>query len=314
MSRLAPVAAVLTALVQAVSAASALQTPPTLQAPAPLMVPPPLQLSPPFPWPPLAPPSPRAQPPQEPGAPREGQPGKDVIWLPTPESLVERMLAMAQVGPRDVVYDLGSGDGRMVIAAARRGAQATGVEFNPELVALSERRARAQDVAARARFVQGDIFETDFREATVVTLYLLSTLNLRLRPKLLEMRPGTRVVSHAFSMDDWEPDEVSRAEGRTAYLWVVPAAVEGLWRVELQGGPALDIALVQRFQKIEGTIALGQVEAGLREPALRGDLIRFGFVDADGVWHALTGTVSGGRMSGSYQAAARKGGWTAVRR
>ena len=129
--------------------------------------------------------------------------------------------------PRDVVYDLGSGDGRMVIAAAKRGAQAVGVEFNPELVALSESRARAQGVAGKARFVQGDIFETEFSEATVVTLYLLSTLNMRLRPTLLKMRPGTRVVSHAFNMEDWPPDEVSRAEDRTAYLWIVPAPVEG---------------------------------------------------------------------------------------
>ena len=255
-----------------------------------------------------------APPPQEPGEPRQGQAGKDVIWLPTPESLVERMLTMAQVGSRDVVYDLGSGDGRMVIAAARRGARAVGVEFNPELVAFSERRARAQGVVRNARFVQGDIFETDFSDATVVTLYLLSTLNLRLRPALLEMRAGTRVVSHAFSMDDWAPDEVSRAEGRTAYLWIVPAAVEGFWRVDLQAGPSFDVALVQRFQKIEGTVALGAVEAGLREPVLRGDAIRFGFVDQDGVSYELTGTVSADRMSGTYLTTRRKRGWTAVRR
>jgi len=270
----------------------------------PLQAPPPLQ-------------SPQSQQPQQPQGPPEphpGQAGKDVIWLPTPEALVERMLTMAQVGPRDILYDLGSGDGRMVIAAAKRRAQAVGVEFNPELVAFSESRARAQGVARKARFVQGDIFETDFSDGTVVTLYLLSTLNMRLRPTLLRMRPGTRVVSHAFTMDDWAPDEVSRAEQRTAYLWIVPAAVEGSWRVDLQGGPSFDVALVQRFQKIEGTVALGTVEVGLREPALRGDAIRFGFVDQDGVWHELSGTVSGDRMSGKFQAAGRKGGWTAIRR
>jgi len=251
---------------------------------------------------------------QDPPEPRQGQAGKDVIWLPTPEALVERMLTMAQVGPRDVLYDLGSGDGRLVIAAAKRGAQAIGVEFNPELVAFSESRARAQGVARKARFVQGDIFETDFRDASVVTLYLLSTLNMRLRPTLLGMRPGTRVVSHAFSMDDWAPDEVSRAEQRTAYLWIVPATVEGSWRVDLKGGPSFDMALVQRFQKIEGTVALGTVEVGLREPVLRGDAIHFGFVDQDGAWHELSGTVSGDRMAGRFQAAGRKGGWTAIRR
>jgi SAM-dependent methyltransferase len=329
MSRLAPVSvAALAALFHAASAgaapdpaasrafASPLQAPPTLQEPPPLQVPPPLGVPtpgvpPPLQWPPLPP---LPQPPQEPDEPRQGQPGKDVIWMPTPEALVERMLTMAQVGPRDVVYDLGSGDGRMVIAAARRGARAVGVEFNPELVAFSERRARAQGVARHARFVQGDIFETDFSEATVVTLYLLSTLNMRLRPTLLRMRPGTRVVSHAFSMDDWAPDEVSQAEGRTAYLWIVPATVEGSWRVELQRGPSFDVSLVQRFQKLEGTVELGPVEAGLREPVLRGDAIRFGLVDQDGASYELTGTVSSDRMSGAYQAAGRKGRWTAVRR
>jgi SAM-dependent methyltransferase len=266
------------------------------------------------PWSPLLPLPQPAAPPQEPGEPQPGQPGKDVIWLPTPESLVDRMLAMAQVGPRDLLYDLGSGDGRMVIAAARRGAQAVGVEFDSGLVALSERRALAQGVPGRARFLRGDIFETGFSDATVVTLYLLPSLNLRLRPTLLGMRPGTRVVSHAFGMDDWAPDEVSRAEGRTAYLWIVPAAVEGSWRVDLQGGPSFDVTLARRFQKVEGTVALGAVEAGLREPVLRGATIRFGFVDPAGVWYELTGTVSGDRMSGVYQAADRTAGWTAVRR
>jgi hypothetical protein len=169
-------------------------------------------------------------------------------------------------------------------------------------------------VARRARFVQGDIFETDFREASVVTLYLLPSLNMRLRPTLLEMRPGTRVVSHAFGMEDWEPDESSRAEQRTAHLWIVPAAIGGSWRVELEGGAPLDVTFTQRFQKIEGKIALGPVEAGLREATLRGDAIRFGFVDGEGAWHGLEGTVSGERMSGTYAVGGRKGRWAAVRR
>jgi SAM-dependent methyltransferase len=246
--------------------------------------------------------------------PLPGQAGKDVIWLPTPEALVERMLSMAQVTPADVVYDLGSGDGRTVIAAAKRGAEAVGVEFNPDLVALSESRARVQGVARKARFVQGDIFQVDFSRASVVTLYLLSTLNLRLRPTLLKMRPGTRVVSHAFTMEDWPPDEVSRADYRSAYLWIVPAAVEGAWLVELQGGPSFEVELTQRFQRIEGSVGLGGVEAGLREPLLRGDAIRFGFVNQLGVWRELSGNVAGDRMSGTFQAAGRTGRWTAVRR
>jgi SAM-dependent methyltransferase len=266
-----------------------------------------------FEWPPdLAEPQPA--PPQQPGEPRQGQAGKDVIWLPTPEALVERMLTMAQVGPKDVVYDLGSGDGRLVITAAKRGARAVGVEFDAGLVAFSEQRAREHGVTGKARFVQGDIFETDFSEATVVTLYLLPSLNMRLRPKLLEMRPGTRVVSHAFSMEDWEPDELSRAEGRAAHLWIVPAKVEGAWRLELSGGASFDVALVQRFHKVEGTVALGAVDASLRQPALRGDRIRFGFVDTKGVLHELAGSVAADRMSGSYQADGRKGTWAARRR
>jgi SAM-dependent methyltransferase len=260
--------------------------------------------------------TPELQPPPQPGPPepQPGQAGKDVIWLPTPESLVERMLTMAQVTPADVVYDLGSGDGRTVIAAAKRGAQAVGVEFNPDLVAFSESRARVQGVAQKARFVQGDIFQADFSRASVVTLYLLSTLNMRLRPTLLKMRPGTRVVSHAFNMEDWQPDEVSQAEYRRAYLWIVPAAVEGAWRFELPGGPAFEIDLTQRFQKVEGTVDLGAVEAGLREVVLRGDALRFSFVDQQGVLRELAGTVSGDRITGTVQAAGRTGRFTAVRR
>jgi len=251
---------------------------------------------------------------QNPPEPQQGQPGKDVIWMPTPEPLVERMLTMAQVTPRDVVYDLGSGDGRLVIAAAKRGAEAVGVEYNPDLVAFSENRARASGLAQKAHFVQGDIFETDYSKATVVTLYLLSTLNMRLRPHLLKMRPGTRVVSHAFTMEDWTPDETSRASDRTAYLWIVPASVQGAWRFELSGGAAFDVTLVQRYQKLEGTIQLGTVEAGLREPVLRGDAITFAFVDPAGVWHELRGTVGGDRISGTFKAAGKKGSFTASRR
>ncbi len=251
---------------------------------------------------------------QNPPEPQQGQAGKDVIWMPTPEPLVERMLTMAQVTSRDVVYDLGSGDGRLVIAAARRGAQAYGVEYNPDLVAFSENRARAQGMAKKAHFVQGDIFETDFSKATVVTLYLLSTLNMRLRPHLLKMRPGTRVVSHAFTMEDWTPDETSRTSDRTAYLWIVPASVQGAWRLELAGGGTFDVNLVQKYQKLEGTITLGAVEAALREPALRGDTIAFGFVDPAGVWRELEGTVAGDKISGPFKAAAKKGPFTATRR
>ena len=150
--------------------------------------------------------------------PTVGQEGKDVIWVPTPQALVEKMLDMAKLTAKDIHYDLGSGDGRTVITAAKRGAQAIGVEYNPDMVALSERAAAKEGVAGKAKFIQGDIFQTDFSNATVITLYLLPSLNLKLRPTLLTMKPGTRVVSHAFNMDDLQPDQTENVEGRTAYL------------------------------------------------------------------------------------------------
>lgn len=264
--------------------------------------------------PPSLPPAPAGAPAvQEAKDPVPGQAGKDVIWLPTPPSVVERMLTMAQVGPKDVVYDLGSGDGRMVFAAAKRGAEAVGVEFNPELVAFSERVARQQGLSQKARFVQGDIFATDFSRATVVTLYLLSTLNARLRPTILDMKPGTRVVSHAFSMEDWMPDELSQAESRSAYFWIVPAKVAGAWTLELADGPSFELTLTQKYQEIEGSVALGEVKAGLRHARLRGDAVEFAFVDQQVNLRELTGTVEGARMSGTVRTGSTTGRWTAAR-
>ena len=247
--------------------------------------------------------------------PQIGQPGKDVVWVPTPEALVERMLSMAQVGRGDVVFDLGSGDGRTVIAAARRGARAVGVEYNPDLVALSRLNAERERLPSdEAGFVHGDIFETDFSGATVVTLYLLPDLNLRLRPVLLAMRPGTRVVSHMFKMQDWEPDETSYLGNTPAYLWVVPARVGGTWRLALEGGAGFDVDLEQTFQAIGGTVNLSPIRAGLREARLRGEAVSFAFVDVNGVLHDFAGRVAGDRMEGTFRAGARAGRWTATRR
>jgi SAM-dependent methyltransferase len=252
---------------------------------------------------------------QTPGyEPQIGQPGKDVVWVPTPEGLVERMLTMARVGPGDVVFDLGSGDGRTVIAAAKRGAHAVGVEYHPDLVALSRKIAERERIpSTHARFVSGDIFETDFSTATVVTLYLLHELNLRLRPALLNLRPGTRVVSHMFRMEDWEPDETSYLDQRPAHLWIVPAKLEGSWQLALPGGAALELDLEQTFQKFGGSVTLGPIRAGLREPRLRGDVVSFSFVDGSAVLHELTGRVAGDRMEGSFRAGARHGRWSATR-
>lgn len=251
--------------------------------------------------------------------PHVGQAGKDVIWVPTPDEVVERMLRMAQVTPNDYVVDLGAGDGKIAIAAAKNfGARSMGIEYNPEMARHAQRNAERAGVAGRARIVQGDIFVSDFTQATVVTMYLLPALNLKLRPQILAMRPGTRVVSHSFSMDDWEPDETSSLDGRRAYFWVVPANVAGAWTLELQGGGVaekFELTLEQRFQKLEGTAGLGPVLAGLREPRLRGFVIGFAYVDNAGVRRELSGRVSGARMEGSFRADnGTEGRWSATRK
>lgn len=189
--------------------------------------------------------------------PSVGQEGKDVIWVPTPESLVERMLELAELTPSDYLVDLGSGDGRTVITAAQRGARAHGIEYNADMVTLSKRAAEAAGVAGRATFERGDIFESDFSKATVVTLFLLPQLNLRLRPTLLDMKPGTRVVSNSFNMDDWQPDAEATATVNctnycSAYKWVVPAKVGGTWQMD-----GNELVLKQTFQMLEGTLRQG---------------------------------------------------------
>lgn len=231
--------------------------------------------------------------------PSVGQEGKDVIWVPTPNELIARMLDMAKLAPGDIHYDLGSGDGRTVIAAAKRGTHSIGVEFNADMVALSRRSAKREGVTDKTRFIHGDIFKTDFSKANVLTLYLLPSLNLKLRPTILAMQPGTRVVSHAFNMGEWEADQTETVESRTAYLWIVPATVQGAWRME-RGG---DLVLQQAFQKIEGTVG-GKT---LTRASLRGDAIAF---SADG--RDYSGRVAGDHMEGSVKGAT-SGTWRATR-
>lgn len=251
--------------------------------------------------------------------PHVGQAGKDVIWVPTPDEVVDRMLRMAQVTANDYVVDLGAGDGKIAIAAAKKfGARALGIEYNEDMARHAQRNVERAGVAGRARIVQGDIFVSDFSQATVVTMYLLPALNLKLRPQLLAMRPGTRVVSHSFSMDDWEADEISSLDGRRAYFWVVPAAVAGSWSLELAGGGTADkreLTLEQRYQEIEGTVALDAVLGGLRDARLRGYLIAFSYVDDKGVRRDFSGRVSGARMEGSFRADnGTEGRWSAVKK
>lgn len=251
--------------------------------------------------------------------PQVGQPGKDVIWVPSPDEIVDRMLTMAQVTPNDFVIDLGAGDGKIAIAAAKKfGARAMGIEYNPDMVKLGNDNARAAGVAGtgqgKALIRNGDIFATDFSQATVITMYLLPGLNMKLRPQLLSMRPGTRVVSHSFSMEDWEPDEVSSLDGRRAYFWVVPANVQGAWTLDA-GSEKAELDLEQTFQKILGHVSLGTLHAGLREPRLRGFHIAFAYVDAAGVRRDFTGTVTGGRMEGSFRdEKGAEGRWKATKR
>ena len=251
--------------------------------------------------------------------PHVGQQGKDVVWVPTPDEVVERMLNMAQAKPEDYVIDLGAGDGKIAIAAAKKfGARSLGVEYNPDMAALAQRNAQAAGVGGKAQIVQGDIFTTDFTQATVLTMYLLPSLNMRLRPQILAMRPGTRVVTHAFNMEDWEPDETSDVDGRRVYLWVVPAGVAGRWAMELSGAGGsekISLNLDQKYQRIEGVAYLGSTLAGLREPRLSGFRIGFAYVDNHGVRRDFTGRVTGATMEGSFRTdGGAEGRWTAAKK
>ncbi len=249
--------------------------------------------------------------------PQVGQSGKDVVWVPTPDALVERMLRMARVGPKDYVIDLGSGDGRTVIAAGKLGARAMGIEYNPDMVSLSIKNAEKAGMGDKVKFIKADIFETDFNEATVITMYLLPSLNVKLRPKLLDMRPGTRIVSHAFNMEDWQPDQTVTVEGRDAYLWIVPAKVNGSWKLTVPAGSgeeSYQLALAQQFQRLNGGANGGGRSFDLIDAKLTGPAVKFAFVDANGLKREFNGRVSGGKMEGTTQT---QGGtpvkWTAVR-
>jgi precorrin-6B methylase 2 len=189
--------------------------------------------------------------------PTVGQQGKDVVWVPTPQVVVDKMLDMAKVTPADFVMDLGSGDGRTVITAAKRGARAMGVEYNPEMVELSKVNAEKEGVTARATFVKADLFKTDFSKATVITMFLLPDINLKLRPTILKLKPGTRVVSNTFTMGEWKADETATLDQQagcndswcTALLWIVPAQVAGTYQV-----PQGELTLKQSFQVLSGTL------------------------------------------------------------
>lgn len=233
--------------------------------------------------------------------PQRGQTGKDVMWLPTPDELAYRLLEVARVGPNDLVYDLGAGDGKIAIAAAQRhGARAVGIEYNARLAAFAQREVERAGVADRVRIIQGDLFQTDFSSATVLTLYLLDELNQQLRPRVLAMKPGTRVVSNSFAMGDWEPDHVVRVGTQVGYYWLVPANVAGEWIVEglaETSGPAR-LALVQRYQRLAGTITIDGRALPLLSPAIEGDRLSLRYVDASNLLKAVRLTVQADRLEG----------------
>ena len=252
----------------------------------------------------------------KPYEPQVGQQGKDVIWVPTPDEIVERMLRMAQVTPNDYVIDLGAGDGKIAIMAAKKfGAKSLGIEYNPEFAKFAQENVVKAGVADKARVQQGDIFATDFKSATVLTMYLLPALNLKLRPTILTMKPGTRIVSHSFTMEDWEADEISSLDGRRCYFWVVPANAQGTWKLAFPGGESPEVTIDQKFQKIDGHVMLNTLQGGLREARLSGSNITFTYVDNANVRRTFTGRVNGSTMEGTLRADnGTEARWTATRR
>jgi len=252
-----------------------------------------------------------AQEPPQLQEPMVGTPGKDVVYVPQPAEVVENMLDIAKVTARDFVIDLGSGDGRNVLAAARRGARALGVEFNPEFVEYSRRVAEAAGLSDRATFVQGDMYEADISQATVLALFLLTENLNKLKPKFLALRPGTRIVVNTFKITDWEPDEVVRASTDCALwcemqLYIVPALAAGTWHLS-RGKDRGELRLQQNYQMLSGTLTIAGKNVPVENARLRGENISF---SAGGLKYE--GRVSATGMEGSLTGAST-GSWTASR-
>lgn len=240
--------------------------------------------------------------------PSVGQQGKDVVWVPSPQALVDRMLDMAKATTSDFVIDLGSGDGRTVITAAKRGINALGIEYNPDMVALAQRNAAEAGVTDKAKFEKADLFESDFSKATVITMFLLPNINLRLRPKILDMKPGTRIVSNTFDMGEWQADDQVQATTDCtsycrAYFWIVPAKVDGGWR----SGNS-EIKLEQKFQQFTGTVTTGNVVAPISNGKLVGDTITFTAGSTE-----YTGKVNGDAIEGTARTNGTDAKWQASR-
>ena len=241
------------------------------------------------------------QAPAKPFEPQVGQAGKDVVWVPTPQALVDKMLDLAKVTPQDYLIDLGSGDGRTVITAAKRGLRAHGIEYNPDMVELAKRNAVTAGVTEKATFAQADLFQTDFSKAQVITMFLLPSINMKLRPTILNMRPGTRIVSNTFTMEDWQPDQVETITACTSWctanLWIVPAKVEGTWQT-----PQGALTLQQNFQVLTGSLGSTPISEG----KVRGEEVTFKAGNA-----TYTGRLQGNTLAGTVSGG---GKWTATRR
>ncbi len=243
--------------------------------------------------------------------PSVGQHGKDVIWVPTAQALADKMLSLAQVTPQDYVIDLGSGDGRFVITAAKRGARAHGIEYNPDMVELSKRNAAREGVADKATFVKADLFESDFSTATVITMFLLPEINLRLRPLILDLKPGTRIVSTSFDMGDWTAEQtitLTKEEGCDnnycqAYFWIVPAKVAGAWKL-----PQGELRLTQNYQMVSGDLHSGKNRTSVADGRLTGSQISFKISDAH-----YTGNIVGAAMEGTVKSGNNSAPWSAKR-
>ena len=248
----------------------------------------------------------------QPYEPREYQAGKDVVWVPTAQTLVDRMLDIAKLAPADHLIDLGSGDGRTVITAAQRGATALGVEYNPKMVELSKANATKAGVTDRATFVRADLFKTDISKATVITLFLLPEINLKLRPKLLELKPGTRVVSNSFDMGDWAADQTIDTVDKcmtycNAFLWIIPAKVEGTWHMGTDRGKDR-LAFKQKFQVFTGTLSSGNVVTPVTKGRLNGEEVTFTAGKA-----LYKGRVTGAVMEGTSTTDGKAAAWRATK-
>jgi hypothetical protein len=241
--------------------------------------------------------------------PVEGQEGKNVPWIPTPQILVDKMLDMAKITPSDYLIDLGSGDGRTVITAAKRGTRSLGIEYNPDFVELGKKNAAKAGVAQMTQFIKADIFEYDFSKATVITMFLLPEINMKLRPRLLNLKPGTRIVTNTFTLQDWKADqmvETGKPEDRwnKAYLWIVPAKADGTWTIAGDG----TLIIQQKFQYFKGSLNKGNTKINISDGKMNGSEISF-----TAGKETYKGTVTGSRMEGTISSGGKEVKWSADR-